>query len=136
MALGRTCKPKGNSLPCFILKKFQEVPLLEHAVLFRFGLSQISQQFRLGNQAHAPTQNKIFSDKDFDEPTISSTRRVKKLYTRHMQIMNRATIHHLHKKSLHRFPHIWVGSFIQSLKHFFIIYLFILFLKFWMAQTN
>ena len=28
MALGRTCTPKGNSLPCFIFKKFQEVPYL------------------------------------------------------------------------------------------------------------
>ena len=26
MALVRTCKPMGNSLPCFILKKFREVP--------------------------------------------------------------------------------------------------------------
>ena len=30
--------------------------LLVRAVLFRFEPSQISQQFRLGNQAHAPTQ--------------------------------------------------------------------------------
>ena len=41
---------------------FKETPrgsLLEKAVLFRFGLSQISQQLRLGNQAHAPTQTRI-----------------------------------------------------------------------------
>ena len=43
----------------FTMFHFKEVPtgsLLEKAVLSRFGLSQISQQHRLGNQAHAPTQ--------------------------------------------------------------------------------
>ena len=41
---------------------FKEIPsgsLLEHVVLFRFELSQISQQLRHGNQAHAPTQTRI-----------------------------------------------------------------------------
>jgi hypothetical protein len=41
---------------------FKEIPrgsLLEHAVLFRSRLSQISQQLRLENQAHAPTQTRI-----------------------------------------------------------------------------
>ena len=57
---------------------FKEIPigsLLEHAVLFRFGLSQISQQLRLGNQAHAPTRLD-FSGTTY-VPTSSSTRRVK-----------------------------------------------------------
>ena len=59
--------------------------------------------------------------------------------------MSRATIHYLHDKSLHGFPHICVGSFIQSMKHFFVFYLFILFLFlfyftpffwiFWKTQT-
>ena len=38
---------------------FKEIPrgsLLEEVVLSRFGPSQTSQQLRLGNQAHAPTQ--------------------------------------------------------------------------------
>ena len=69
----------------------------------------------------------------------------KKLYTRYLQSMDRATIHHLHDKSLHGFPHICVGSFIQSMNHFFVFYLFILFLflfyfilfflNFWKTQT-
>ena len=75
MALGRTCKPKGKSLPCFIFKEIPRGSLLEKAVLFRFGLSQISQQLRLGNQAHAPTQTRIFVI--FPWANISSTRRVK-----------------------------------------------------------
>ena len=57
---------------------FKEIPrgaLLEHAVLFRYELSQISQQLRLGNQAHAPTQPD-FSGSTY-VPTSSSTRRVK-----------------------------------------------------------
>ena len=56
---------------------FKEIPrgsLLEHVVLFRFGLSQISQQLRHGNQAHAPTQPD-FSGTTY-VPTSSSTRRV------------------------------------------------------------
>ena len=40
----------------FYFKEILRGSLLEHAVLFRFGPSQISQQLRLGNQAHAPTQ--------------------------------------------------------------------------------
>ena len=74
MALGRTCKPKGNSLPGFILKNFREVPYMSMQFLFWFGLSQISQQLRLGNQAHAPTQPD-FSGTTY-VPTSSSTRRV------------------------------------------------------------
>ena len=56
---------------------FKEIPrgfLLEHAILFRFEPSQISQQLRLGNQAHAPTQPD-FSGTTY-VPTSSSTRRV------------------------------------------------------------
>ena len=56
---------------------FKEIPrssLLEHAVLFQFEPSQISQQLRLGNQAHAPTQPD-FSGTTY-VPTSSSTRRV------------------------------------------------------------
>ena len=75
MALGRTCKPKGKSLPCFIFKKIPRGFLLEHAVLFRFEPCQISQQLRLGIQAHAPTQPD-FSGTTY-VPTSSSTRRVK-----------------------------------------------------------
>ena len=74
MALDRTCKPKGKSLPCFFLQ-IPRGSLLEHAVLFRFGLSQISQQHRHGNQAHAPTQTRILVI--FPWANISSTRRVK-----------------------------------------------------------
>ena len=50
----------------FYFKEILRGSLLKKAILFRFGLSQISQQLRLGNQAHAPTQTRI-----------SSTRRVK-----------------------------------------------------------
>ena len=38
---------------------------------------------------------------------------------RYLQSMDRATILHLHDKSLHGFPYIWVESFIQSMKHVF-----------------
>ena len=57
---------------------FKEKPrgsLLEHAILFRFEPSQISQQLRLENQAHAPTQTRILVI--FPRANISSTRRVK-----------------------------------------------------------
>ena len=56
---------------------FKEIPrgsLLEYVVLFQFGPSQISQQLRLGNQAHAPTQPD-FSGTTY-VPASSSTRRV------------------------------------------------------------
>jgi len=68
---------------------FKEIPrgsLLEKAILSLFGLSQISQQLRLGNQAHAPTQARILEV--FPRANNSSTRRVKKLYTRYLQSMD------------------------------------------------
>ena len=43
----------------FCFKEILRGSILEHAVLFWFGLSQISQQLILGNQAHAPTQARI-----------------------------------------------------------------------------
>jgi hypothetical protein len=46
----------------FTMFYFNEIPrgsLLEHAILFRFGPSQILQQLRLENQAHAPTQTRF-----------------------------------------------------------------------------
>jgi len=58
-----------------ILKEIPRGPLLEHAVLFQFGLSQISQLLRLGNQAHAPTQTRILMI--FPWANKSITRRVK-----------------------------------------------------------
>ena len=57
---------------------FKEIPrgsLLEKVIFSRFGLYQISQQLRLGNQAHASTQLD-FSGTTY-VPTSSSTRRVK-----------------------------------------------------------
>ena len=52
-------------------------------------------------------------------PTSSSTRRVNSC------IRGTCKAHHFHDKSLHGFPHIKAGSFIQSMKHFFaLIYLF------------
>ena len=42
-----------------LFKEILRGSLLEHAVLFRFEPSQISQQLRLGNQAHAPTQTRF-----------------------------------------------------------------------------
>jgi len=50
---------KGEIFTMFHFKEILRGSLLEKAVLFRFGLSQISQQLRLGNQAHAPTQTRI-----------------------------------------------------------------------------
>ena len=44
--------------------------------------------------------------------------------------MDRATIHHLHDKSLHGFPHIYVGSFIQSMKHFCVLFIYFVFVFF------
>ena len=61
----------------FTMFYFKEIPrgsLLEYAVLFRFTLSQISQQLRLVNQAHPSTQPD-FSGTTY-VPTSSSTRRV------------------------------------------------------------
>ena len=75
MALGRTCKPKGKIFAMFHFKEILRGSLLEKAVLSRFGLSQISQQLRLGNQAHAPTQTRILMI--LPGANISSTRRVK-----------------------------------------------------------
>ena len=74
MALVGTCKPKGEFFTKFYFKEIPRGSLLEHVVLFQFSLSQISQQLRLGNQAHAPTQPD-FSGTTY-VPTSSSTRRV------------------------------------------------------------
>ena len=125
MALDRTCKPKGKSLLYFVLKKFRGGSLLEKAILFRFRPSQISQQLRLGKQAHAPTQTRILVI--FSWANISSTRRVKSCM-RYSQSMDRATIHHLYDKSLHGFPHMcW--EFYSKHETFFLcfIYLFCFF---------
>jgi hypothetical protein len=49
---------RGN-LYMFYFKEISRGSLPELAVLFRFRSSQISQQLRLGNQAHASTQTRI-----------------------------------------------------------------------------
>ena len=54
-------------------------------------------------------------------PTSSSTRRINSCIRGTLQSMDRATIHHLHDKSLHEFSDIWVGSFIQNMKHIFFV---------------
>ena len=127
MALGRTCKPKGNFFTMFYFKEIPRGFLLEHTVLFRIGPSQISQQLRLGNQAHAPSQTRF--QWNYLCANQFKYQKSRKLYTRHLQSMERATIHHFHHKSLHRFAHIKAGSFIQSMKHSFLCFnLFILFL--------
>ena len=56
---GWDMQTKGEFFTMFYFKEISRGSLLEHAVLFRFVLSQISQQFRLGNQAHAPTQTRF-----------------------------------------------------------------------------
>jgi len=66
---------KGEIFTKIHFKEILRGSLLEKAVLFRFKLSQISQQLRLGNQAHAPTQTRILMI--FLWANISSTRRVK-----------------------------------------------------------
>ena len=107
---------------------FKEIPrgsLLEHAVLFRFRPSQISQQLRLGNQGHAPTQTRF--QWNYLCANQFKYQESKNLYTRHLLSMDRATIHHLHDKSLHGFPHIYVGSFIQSMKHFCVLFIYFVF---------
>ena len=78
MALGRTCKPKREIFTMFHFKEILRCSLLERAILFRFGLSQISQQLRLENQALAPRQTRILVI--FSWAKISSTRRVKVVY--------------------------------------------------------
>ena len=72
---GWDMQTKGEFFTMFYFKEIPRGSLLEHAVLFRFGPSQISQQLRLGNQAHAPTQTRILVI--FPRANISSTRRVK-----------------------------------------------------------
>ena len=66
---------KGEIFTKIHFKEILRGSLLEKAVLFWFGPSQISQQLRLGNQAHAPTQTRILVI--FPWANISSTRRVK-----------------------------------------------------------
>ena len=56
---GWDMQTKGEFFTMFYFKEILRGSLLEHTVLFWFGLSQISQQLRLGNQAHAPTQIRI-----------------------------------------------------------------------------
>ena len=72
---GWDMQTKGEFFTMFYFKEILRGSLLELAVLFRFGLSQIPQQLRLGNQAHAPTQPD-FSGTTY-VPTSSRTRRVK-----------------------------------------------------------
>ena len=72
---GWDMQTKGELFTMFYFNEIPRGSLLEHAVLFRFGPSQISQQLRLGNQAHAPTQTRILVI--FSWANISSTRRVK-----------------------------------------------------------
>ena len=125
MALGGTCKPKGKSLPCFIFKKIPRGFLLEHAVLFRFKLSQISQQLRLGNQAHAPTQTRILVI--FPWANISSTRRIKsciwgtgKAWTEQLFIISMI-------RAYTDF-HTYMSGVLFKAWNIFVFYLFILFL--------
>ena len=66
---------KGEIFTIFYFKEIPRGSLLEKAVLFQFGLSQISQQLRLGNQAHTPTQTRILVI--FPWVNISSIKRVK-----------------------------------------------------------
>ena len=55
---GWDMQTKGELFTMFYFKEILRGSLLEHAVLFWFGPSQIS-QLRLGNQAHAPTQTRF-----------------------------------------------------------------------------
>ena len=124
MALVRTCKPKGNSLPYFILKKFREVPY--QSMQFYFDSGYLKSHNNLDQEIKLMLPLKPDFSGTTYVPTSSSTRRVNSCIRGTLQSMDRATIHHLHDKSLHGFPHIKAGSFIQSMKHIFcaLIYLF------------
>ena len=56
---GWDMQTKGELFTMFYFKEIPRGSLLEHAVLFRFRPSQISQQLGLGNQARAPTQTRF-----------------------------------------------------------------------------
>ena len=101
---GQDMQAKGEFFTIFYFKELPRGSLLEHAVLFRFRLSQISQQLRHGNQAHAPTQTRFLWN--YLCANQFKYQESKQLYTRHLQSMDRATIRHLHDKSVHGFPHI------------------------------
>ena len=122
MALGRTCKTKGNSLPCFILKKFREVPY--QSMQFYSDSSHLKSHNNLDQEIKLMLPLKLDFSGTTYVPTSSSTRRVNSCIRGTLQSMDRATIHHLHDKSLHGFPHICVGSFIQSMKHFYCVLFF------------
>ena len=74
MALGRTCKPKGNSLPCFILKKFREVPYQSMQFYFDSGRLKSHNNLDLEIKLILPLKPD-FSGTTY-VPTSSSTRRV------------------------------------------------------------
>ena len=116
---GQDMQTKGEIFTMFHFKEVPRGSLLEKAVLSRFGLYQISQQLRLGNQAHAPTQTRF--QWNYLCANQFKYQESKQLYTRHLQSMDRATIHHLHDKSLHGFSHIKAENFIQRMKHFFVL---------------
>ena len=132
----------------FHFKEIPRVSLLEKAVLFRLGLFQISQQLRLGNQAHAPTQTRIFVI--FLWANISSTRRIKsciwgtcKAWTEQLFIISMIRAY----TDFHTYE---LGVLFKTWNIFFVFYfnlficfcfcfyfiLFSFFLNFWKTQTN
>ena len=94
---------KGEFFTMFYFKEIPRGSLLEHAILFWFGLSQISQQLRHGNQAHAPTQPD-FSGTTY-VPISSSTRRVKSCKRSTCKVWTEQLFISM-KRALHGFPHI------------------------------
>ena len=109
----------------FHFKEILRGSLLEKSVLSRIGPSQISQQLRLGNQVHAPTQTRILMI--FPWANISSTRRVKscirgtcKAWTEQLFIISMIRAY----TDFHTYE---LGVLFEAW-NFFYIYLFILFL--------
>jgi hypothetical protein len=74
MALGRTCKPKGKSLPCFILKKFQEVPYFSMQFYSDLGYLKSHNNLDLEIKLMLPLKPDFCGTTYV--PTSSSTRRV------------------------------------------------------------
>ena len=74
MALGRTCKPKRKSLPCFIIKKFREVPY--QSMQFYSGSGYLKSHNNLDLEIKLMLPLKPDFSGTTYVPTSSSTRRV------------------------------------------------------------
>lgn len=84
--------------------KFQRTPErfpIEHAFILQLKPYKYSQQLRVKHQSSCLHKNKQWRKLNDNKPKYQGSNM---LYTRHLQGMNKATIHHIQSESLHRFP--------------------------------